>query len=362
MASRAGGLVMPSWVLYILSLVALPLATVFITRISNQLIHTRRLKKYDGYRRDLNQSEIDWLENAKAELLQLREDTKTYPKWYGWFLKLAFLPTMLLWWGILFVLAVMIGRVFKPYSYSPADAVLVETGGAMPVVGFIFVGILLAGWSLYWLILRSNKLSNYVALKSDISGYDVDAIHNSQILLLAHHMRARIVSPFDSFDAERFLRGRNLSYASGFLTWAKVTFVLTAFLFIFDLKYFRALYPDHIASSGPYFSLGQIETLSFLEISKVELRCHISKGNMSAKYILFIKGKELVRFDIDNDTIDSIYELDLKLRDNKTIIQAHAKKKSGVVKRHWLQERCVDRIVEEHSLKADKVNSIFHRD
>jgi len=90
------------WSVIIGVIVAITISVAMIERLFHHMRHKRRLATLDNYGRDLSGKEIAFLEDSYERLLEAKDIAKTYPKWYGWFLALAYVPLMLLGFAICF--------------------------------------------------------------------------------------------------------------------------------------------------------------------------------------------------------------------------------------------------------------------
>ena len=182
------------------------------------LSYKLRQKRYPDYDRTLNLVEEKYVQNAAKSLIAERALTQANaPRWYSIFLYCSFLPTMFLSWivvGLVFgVLFLAFGMNLKDiFALSNADLTSNWDNGAIGLLGGGVAGILLAGWVLYSLSQRTDELAKFVALKSDMHGFDLDAIHARQVALIEHQIRMKTIILPHNFDVLQFLRGRNESY------------------------------------------------------------------------------------------------------------------------------------------------------
>lgn len=331
-----------------------------IERIFHHIRYKRRLAILDNYGRDLTGKEIAFLEDAQAKLIEKRNIAKTYPKWYGWFLALAYVPLMLLGFGLAFWAGYETSNFLSQRVEIDPQLLISENMGFGPsALVFLFALIMLPGWILYAISRRSVRLSNYVALNSDVWGFDSDAIIARQAALLDHRVRAKEILSEKPFDVDVFLDGRNASYQRG----CKNTFlVLTLFSIIFlcfDLQYSRKAYPDKIISSGGYFNILDNIEYKLHAIDSIQLNCSFSKGNPRAYYRLHSKGAQVMEINLTAENLNGLSKLNKILRKQNTQFVPHTKEKNGEIVRTFFSERCVDAISDEFPDKENDVIAIL---
>ena len=337
------------------SLVAIGISFVF-----NHFRNRSRLNKYNDYDRTLTSKEEAYIEAAQAALIDAGEQAKTYPKWYGWFLSLGYLPVMLVMMGVFVGLMVLLTIVLsKLIVIADGAEIISDNFGASALLG-IFGGIIFAGAIMYMLTLRSDRLSRYIALNSDVWGFDAEAIHHRQMARVVHFVRAHEIDIDHPFDAAEFLRWRNISYRNGCFKWTAAIMLPAIILSIFDARNQQALYEDHLLLRGSYFSVFPMKKIPVTEIDRVEIRCFRDDDNNSVAYFLWEDGKKLVRFDVNEEDLTALYKLDQKMRRQDVEFRSHARRKKDQITRSFYHKKCVETSLREYANRDAEIKAVLH--
>ena len=134
--------------------------------------------------------------------------------------------------GLMVLLTIVLAKLI---IIADGAEIISDNFGASALLG-IFGGIIFAGAIMYMLTLRSERLSRYIALNSDIWGFDTEAIHHRQMARVVHSVRAHEIDINHPFDASEFLRWRNISYRNGCFKWTSAIMLPAIILSIFDLS------------------------------------------------------------------------------------------------------------------------------
>ena len=135
------------------SLVAFVISFVF-----NYFRNRSRLNKHHDYDRSLTSKEGAYIDTAQAALIDAGEQAKTYPKWYGWFLTLGYLPVMLVMMAVFVGLIVLLTIVLsKLIIIADGAEIISDHFGASALLG-IFGGIIFPGAIMYMLTLRLSLI------------------------------------------------------------------------------------------------------------------------------------------------------------------------------------------------------------
>jgi len=348
------------WVVIIGVIIAFTVGIALIERLFRHVRHKKRLATLDNYGRDLTGKEIAFLEDAQAKIIEKRNFAKTYPKWYGWFLALAYVPLMLLGFAVCFWLgSEAINFLSQKDALDGQVLVYEKLYFGLSALIFLFALIILPGWFLYAVSRRSARLSNYVALNSDIWGFDSDAVIARQTALLNHRVRAKELSCDKPLDVDVFLDGRNASYQRGCKKVFLVVTLFTIIFLVFDLQYSRKAYSDKIVSSGGYFNILNDIEYKLADIDSVQLNCSFSKGNPRAYYRLYSQGTEIMEINLTAENLNGLSKLNKILRLQSTRFVPHTKQKNGEIVRTFFSERCVDAISNEFPDKDNDVIAIL---
>ena len=339
------------------SVVAIGISFVF-----NHFRNRSRLNKHHDYDRPLTSKEGDYIDAAQAALIDAGEQAKTYPKWYGWFLTLGYLPVMLVMMAVFVGLIVLLTIVLsKLIIIADGAEIISDHFGASALLG-IFGGIIFAGAIMYMLTLRSERLSRYIALNSDIWGFDTEAIHHRQMARVVHSVRAHEIDINHPFDASEFLRWRNISYRNGCFKWTSAIMLPAIILSIFDARNQQVLYENHLLLRGSYFSLFPMKKIPVTEIDRVDIRCFRDDGNNGLAYFLWKDGKKLVRFDVNEEDLTALYKLDQKMRRQDVEFRPHARRKKGRITRSFYHKKCVDTSLQDHANQSTEIKAVLHVD
>lgn len=337
------------------SLVAIGISFVF-----NHFRNRSRLNKHHDYDRPLTSKEGAYIEAAQAALIDASEQAKTYPKWYGWFLALGYLPVMLVMMAVFVGLMVLLTIVLsKLIIIADGAEIISDNFGASALLG-VFGGIIFAGAIMYMLTLRSDRLSRYIALNSDIWGFDTEAIHHRQMARVVHSVRAHEIDIDYSFDAADFLRCRNISYRNGCFKWTAVIMLPAIILSIFDARNQQVLFEDYLLLRGSYFSVFPMKKIPVTEIDRIDVRCFRNDGNNDLDYIIWKDGKELIRFDVNEENLPPLYKLDQKMRRQDVEFRPHARRKKGQITRSFYHKKCVDTSLQEYANQGVKIKAVLH--
>ncbi len=351
------------WAIYIVGLIGLIVFVAIVERLYHSFRYKRRVATLDNYDRTLSPEEESFFNDAIEKLANKRSEKESYPRWYGVFLYFGFLPMMGLCLIVGFVLYGLVSTLFPNPEITFKNALLIENLEVGTAFFFgIMAFIILPAPILYTLTLRSTRLSNYVALESDLWGFDSDAIHARQVNLINHRIRARIIKLEDGFDADVFLAGRNKSYQKGCMNFTLGLLSLGLIFLFFDLNYFRVVYPDRIESSGSYFNLGSGKIYNFNKIDRVELNCYFYEGNPRGNYNLYSEGKKFVSFSLIEKNLQGLSELDNILRREGTRFEPRVKTKGEEVKSVFLTKKCVEALAKDNAPNEALIEQILHLD
>ena len=321
-----------------------------------------RLKKHHNYDRPLSSKEGAYIDAAQAALIDAGEQAKTYPKWYGWFLTLGYLPVMLEMMGVFVGLMALLKIVLsKLIIIADGAEIISDNFGASALFG-IFGGIIFAGAIMYMLTLRSERLSRYIALNSDIWGFDTEAIHHRQMARVVHSVRAHEIDIDHPFDATEFLQWRNRSYRNGCFKWTSAIMLPAIILSIFDARNQQVLYEDHLLLRGSYFSLFPMKKIPVTEIDRVDIRCFRDDGNNGLAYFLWKDGKKLVRFNVNEEDLTALYKLDQKMRRQDVEFRPHARRKKGQITRSFYHKKCVNTSLQDYANQSTEIKAVLHVD
>jgi hypothetical protein len=338
------------------------LAAFGISIVFNYFRHRSRLNKHHDYDRPLTSKEQTYIDAAQAALVEAGQQAKTYPKWYGWFLALGYLPVLLLMMAVFVgLLVLLIIALSKLIIIADGAEIISDNFGASALLG-LFGGGIFAGAIMYMLTLRSDRLSRYVALNSDIWGFDSEAIHHRQIAHIVHSVRAHEIDIDQPFDATEFLRWRNISYRNGCFKWTAAIMLPAIILSIFDARNQQALYEDHLLLRDSYFSVFPMMKIPLTDIDRVDIRCFRDDGNNSLAYFLWKEGKNLIRFNVNEENLTALYKLDQKMRRQDVEFRPHAHRKNGKMTRSFYHKKCVDTSVQDYANQSTEIKSVLHLD
>ena len=294
----------------------------------NKITYKRNLAIYDNYDRDLTTQDIAFIEQAQEELKIAAEEKAPFR--YKLFLYTAFVPMMFLCWAILGALLFGLNLVLE-ISKIPDAAVIFQEGGHL-VWGYlisIFGGIFLAGAMLYAISLSNQKLSNFIALNSDINGFDTENVRSGLLSKLVHKIRSREQKTFSKFSVPEFLNGVNRSYLNGCMKWFYGCLIIAAIFGIFDLRSGVTFYADRMVGTGSYFSLSPKKGLSYNRISSVELECQMGDNKANSYYGIYVDTEEFTRVKLTEDNVKELTEVNEILRGQEQIKFESKTDKSG---------------------------------
>jgi hypothetical protein len=333
---------------------------IVIDFVFNHFRNLSRLNKHCGYDRPLTSKERAYIESAQAALIDAGEQVKTYPKWYGWFLAFGYLPVMFAMMAVFVGSMVLLTMVLsKLIIIADGAEITSDNFGASILLG-VFGGVIFAGAIMYMLTLRSDRLSQYIALNSDIWGFDTEAIHHRQIAHVVNSVRAHEIDIDYPFDVAAFLRWRNISYRNGCFKWTAVIMLPAIIFSIFDARNQQVLYEDHLLLRGSYFSVFPMKNILVTEIDRVDVRCFREDGNNDLDYIIWKDGKELISFDVNEENLTPLYKLDQKIRSQDVEFRPHARRKKGQITRSFYHAKCVDTSLQEYATRGTEIKSVLH--
>ena len=327
----------------IIIVVAFTAAYVVAMKILLRFLYARNLSRYDNYDRTLSSQDQTYIEHAVIDL-ETAANVKN-PKWYRIFLCTAFLPTMFICWGV--IAAVFFGFDLLINLFSkPAEGVIFQTGGhlAWAFLLGVFGGIFLAGAALYAVSMGQTRLSNFIALNSNMHGFDKVAVWNGLLSRIEHKIRSREQITSSKFSADVFLKQVNQSYRDGCLKWFYGCMFIAFILGFFDLRSETALYPDRVVSSGTYFSLGPKQGIAYKDITDIELDCYFSDSKPSAHYILFQNNKFIASIDLEDKSLDALTVVNSAMRAQTNTRFRARQNQSG---KQFMDSNCVENLGEE---------------
>jgi len=346
-----------TWVIYIGVMIAFSVALGAGWIAWARLAHKRNLAKFDNYDRELGERELAFLEQAQADI-EAAAEVKT-PLWYKVFLYTAFLPAMFLCWALLAGVVWGVQQLISaPDIQSPG--LLFRTGGELEwayLIG-IFGGIFLAGALLYTVSLRKQALSNFIALNSNMHGFDKEAVRSGLIARLVHKIRTREQKTTAPFSANEFLRQVNISYRDGCMKWVYGCLIIAAFFAVFDLRSGVQFFDNEMIGTGAYFTVKPKQTFSYESISRVELDCFFKDAEPRATYAIFVDGEEFVSLFLRQDRMAALGELNTVLRGQSQIKFEPRIDDNGKV---WLSSKCVDLLGDAWG-KPELVRSVLSTD
>lgn len=331
-----------------------------INFVFNHFRNRLRLNKYHDYDRSLTSKEEAYIDAAQTALIEAGEQAKTYPKWYGWFLALGYLPVMLTMMAVFVGLMVFLTIVLsKLIIIADGSEIISDNFGVSALLG-IFGGIIFAGAIMYMLTLRSDRLSQYIALNSDIWGFDSEAIHHRQMARVVNSVRAHKIDTDHPFDANEFLRWRNICYRNGCFKWTAAIMLPAIILSIFDARNQQALYENHLLLRGSYFSVFPMKKIPLTEIDRVDIRCFRNDGNNNLAYFLWKDGKKLLRFDVNEEDLTALYKLDIKMRRQDVEFRPHARRKKDQITRSFYHKKCVETSLRKYVDRDVEIKAVLH--
>lgn len=340
-------------------LVMLIILIPYLVFVYLQSIYRRR--KYPDYDRELTQGEINYLEKADIALKQERMSLGPVPFWYSPFLYFGLVPVMLCMFGLLLFIISKLKQILFQFFYTFEDNLLfVESEVVIPAMIGMFAGILLAGYILYSIALLSEKLSKYVALNSDMSGFEEEKIHANQLAVLTHNIRARIENIDKPFKASKFLHGRNKSYRDLTLTISLALLLPTLLLLPLDARQIDAFYPDRIYTTARYFSIKQPETLSYDRVEEVEISCFKTSGRSSRNvvdYDIVIDDNPKISIRMSLKNIGGLFVLDKIFRDRDIQMSPRVWKEKS-----QYRKSCVRHFLNGGGFDREQIRSILHVD
>ena len=342
-------------ILVVVAFSVLAFGSVFLT---NWVIHRRNLNKYDNYDRELSKQDMDYLSTAEAAL-ETAAKLKT-PKWYKIFLYTAFIPTMFLSWGVLaivFGLAYLVLTILVPAKTSNELIYSLGSNGVGVLSCSVFAGLFLAGATLYALSLRKQALSNFIALNSDINGFDGEKVRQNILHKLEHNLRRRALFSTSKFPLDACLNEVNRSYRDGMLKGFYGCMIGAVVFGILDLRSQTLFFPDKIVSSGAYFSLGIKEDISYSDISHVELDCYRDDGQPNGSYTLLRGSEKIARIHMRDETLEPLDVINQKLRSEGSVQFEAREMKNG---KRRLSSNCIQHLGEDLK-QVDLVREILER-
>ena len=342
--------------------IGLWLTAIGINFVFNHFRNRSRLNKHHDYDRPLTSKEEAYIDAAQAALIDAGEQAKTYPKWYGWFLTFGYLPVMLVMMAVFVALMILLTIVFsKLIIIADGAEIISDNFGASALLG-LFGGIIFAGAIMYMLTLRSERLSRYIALNSDIWGFDSEAIHHRQIARIVHSVRAQEIDIDHPFDAAEFLLWLNRSYRNGCFKWTAAIMLPAIILSIFDARNQQILYEDYLLLRGSYFSLFPMKKIPVTEIDRIDVRCFRDDGSNGLAYFLWKDGKKLIRFNVNEENLIPLYKLDQKMRRQDVEFRPHARRKKGQITRSFYHKKCVNTSLQDYANQSTEIKAVLHVD
>lgn len=88
--------------------------------------------------------------------------------------------------------------------------------------------------------------------------------------------------------------------------------------------------------------------------------CFRDDGNNDLDYIIWKDGKELTRFDVNEETLTPLYKLDQKMRRQDVEFRPHARRKKGRITRSFYRKKCVDTSLQEYAHRSTEIKAVLH--
>ncbi len=302
--------------------------------------HARNVDTFENYDRELTQRDEVFLTQADAEL-EAKANEKT-PRWYSIFLITAFLPTMFLSWGVICGSLWSLQRLINLTRSVPENSIY-HTGGelAWAYVPGVFGGIFLAGFALYAVSLKKREVSNYVALHSNMHGFDVKSVRQGLLLKLEHNIRIGAQKSDLKFSADALLKDVNETYRDICLKWFYGSMIVVLCVGFFDLRSKTVLFPDRIESTGKYFSISKNKSMEYEDISGIELDCYFSDDRPTAHFVFISDDQTLASLKLEKDSLKPLTRVNTILRDQDKTMFKPRMNKTG---QSQLFSRCIKRL------------------
>lgn len=300
-------------------------------------LHARNLARYDNYDRALSEQDQKYIEQAVMDL-EMAANVKT-PKWYKVLLYTGFLPAMFLSWAVLGGCFWGLDQLLDLNISRPTDLIYRDGGDfEWTYLGVVFGGMFLAAAALYAFSILISPFSNYVALNSDMSGFDKDKVRAGLLAKLEHKIRCRELHTSSKFNADKFLSGVNKSYRDGCLKWFYGCMGISLIFAFFDLRSETSFYPEQVVTSGAYFSVAPKQTVAYTDVTSVTLECYFSDNKPYGNYYIFAGENKITEVHLGRDNIKEMAEVDEIFRAKPDIVfKVHQNKKG----RNRLSATCI---------------------
>jgi len=317
-------------------------------------------KKYADYDRELSKDEKSFFEQSADAIQDIYEFPPNFPKWYSWFLYLAYVPTMMLCFGIgFFVWEILVRFAEKGLNAQYSDVLFFQGPEIGPALIFgLFACIFLAGWLLYFVSSFSKRMSLFVPMKSDAAGFDESSIMAGHVLRLEHTLRLNRISIEEPFDAKVFIANK-IYYYRQLMGWLGTIIILPGLMLsIFDLRQFRAITTEGLIMRQSYWDKN-IKQIQFNEIDIVKFRCHIhDDGEVHASYNFIIDEKNIVEIKDIESKLTLLSGLDDILRKYNVKIRPNISLSDNGLSDYQLDQKCIREMSKYADL--DTVNKVFH--
>lgn len=322
------------------------------------------LSRHPDRDRQLSPAENAYIENAQAKLEQFAKG-KSYKKPLNWLIYMAYLPVMVLVWGLGFVGYTWLeGMKASQIQDSAALGIGVFVDSSIAGVSMlfgIFGGILIAGWLTYFLTSFDKKFTSWMVLTQGSGRSESeDSVYLRRQEQIEADVRVRRLDIKRSFDPVGFLTAIARRHGH-YCLLLSLPLILPMFVFLFlDFRNQTNFYEDGL-SYTQYWS-GKIIEVSYGDLDHVAIECAFGSKNRLNTRVHFVGGGENVAsYDIVKPHLGPLFQIDDRLRTRGVTFKPHFWHPPGKDPRLAYLTRCVEKRVNQFEGEERKqISKILH--
>lgn len=230
--------------------------------------------KFPNYSRELNQTELNWINRTSLQLAQEKSNQK-YSRW-TWLLSGGLVPVSI-GMGLTFImLIVALNLLSKDVPTDVLTWIRIPIG-VSTVLG-VFLGIFLAAIAMIWFVRRNSVARDYLTYHYGW-GYASPRPRGPEEIKeeLEHFVRTGDLAHLTDYDSDLF---SNLIFhrtAPAWKGWTIGIALLTTVFLVLDSQFYLNVFPDRIETS-PYFSLSD-KVYRFDDVIAVHRRCTLASND-----------------------------------------------------------------------------------
>lgn len=358
---------MTTFLMIVAGLLGVGMTWFLLVGVFDAIKHSRLIKTFPNYYRELNEREIRYLETASAKLWERIEALEKNPWTYS-AIYYAFIGLVILMWGGLFLLGRYLYdrqsdaiRQAEGLRHELGDIIWFETYplGISWLLGGI-LGLVLAVWVMYRLTQWMGSFSQWAALfRSGATHLGPDEAMMNNVIKLEHEVRTQKLDVYALFDVDAFIDGQahKNSQIAGVLTLT-LLFVTALFLFL-DINN-RPIFFEQGLTYPRYWQGDRVE-IHYDALDAVELKCKLKRQGRPETALHILAGSDRVAsLNMTRKTVFEAWRLDNFLRTTNVEFRPFPTPPEATVPSY--SQGCFQRLeVREHTDVYRMYEKVLHR-